>query len=255
MKEKVNMKAVILAGGRGSRLSEFTHSIPKPLVPINGKPIIMHIIEHLINYGIKDYIICTGYLENQIKDYFINFKNHNSDFEINLSTNKINYLNKPNLNISVSCIFTGNKNQTGSRIKKIEKFLDGRFLMTYGDGISDVNINELIKSHSKSKKLVTMTAVPTPGRWGNINIKKNKVINFSEKPTQTTDYINGGFFIIEPKVLKFIKDRNNIRWEKEVMEIIKKKKQLNAYVHKKFWKAIDTINDKEQVEKLLKDKK
>ena len=159
MKEKVNMKAVILAGGRGSRLSEFTHSIPKPLVQINGKPIIMHIIEHLINYGIKDYIICTGYLENQIKDYFINFKNHNSDFEINLGTNKINYLNKPNLNISVSCIFTGNKNQTGSRIKKIEKFLDGRFLMTYGDGISDVNINELIKSHLISRKTRSSTSL------------------------------------------------------------------------------------------------
>ena len=250
------MKAVILAGGRGSRLSEFTDVIPKPLVSINGTPMLIHIINHLRKYGIKEFIICTGYLGHRIKDYFLNYRYHNSDIKIDFSKNKVSLLKNLKLDFSVTSIDTGLKNQTGSRLKIIEKYLDDTFLLTYGDGLADLNINNLIKSHKKSKKLMTITAVPTPGRWGNINIKNNKIKNFSEKPTQTTDFINGGFFIVNPKTLKFIKKgKKNIRWEKEVLEILVKKKQINPFIHKGFWKAVDTINDKEQLEILLKKNK
>mgnify|MGYP001181692476 CR=1 FL=1 len=247
------MKAVILAGGRGSRLSEITRSIPKPLVSINGKPILFHIIDHLRSYGIKEFIICIGYLGHLIKDYFLNYKYHNSDIKIDFATNDVGFLKEANLDYSVSCIDTGKKNETASRIKLVEKYLTETFLLTYGDGVSDVNINKLINSHKKSKKLSTITAVPTPGRWGNINIKKNKIMDFTEKPTQTTDYINGGFFIVEPEVLKFIKKNDkNLKWEKDVLETLVKKKQLNPFIHRGLWRAVDTINDKEALENILK---
>ncbi len=250
------MKAVILAGGRGSRLSEITHSLPKTLVSINGTPIIMHIINHLRKYGIKEFIICTGYLGHQIKDYFLNYHYHNSDIKIDFIKNKVSLLKDLKLDFSVSCIDTGLKTETGGRIKLIEKYLNETFLLTYGDGVADINIDKLIKSHRKSKKLATITAVPTPGRWGNINIKNNKIKDFTEKPTQTTDFINGGFFIVEPKTLKLIKKgKKNLKWEKEILDIIVKKKQLNPFIHKGLWKAVDTINDKEQLEIILRNKK
>jgi len=250
------MKAVILAGGRGSRLSELTHSLPKPLVRINGTPILMHIINHLRKFGIKDFIICTGYLGHLIKDYFLNYHYHNSDIKIDFANKEVNFLKDLKLDFSVSCIDTGLDTLTGSRIKLIEKYLNEKFLLTYGDGVADVDINKLIKSHEKSKKLATVTTVPTPARWGNINIANGKIKNFSEKPTQTTDFINGGFFIVEPEILKFIKKgKKNLRWEKEVLELIVKKKQLNPFIHKGLWKAVDTINDKEELENILLKKK
>ena len=250
------MKAVILAGGRGSRLSELTHSLPKPLVRINGTPILMHIINHLRKFGIKDFIICTGYLGHLIKDYFLNYHYHNSDIKIDFANKEVNFLKDLKLDFSVSCIDTGLDTLTGSRIKLIEKYLNEKFLLTYGDGVADVDINKLIKSHEKSKKLATVTTVPTPARWGNINIANGKIKNFSEKPTQTTDFINGGFFIVEPEILKFIKKgKKNLRWEKEVLELIVKKKQLNQFIHKGLWKAVDTINDKEELENILLKKK
>ena len=250
------MKAVILAGGRGSRLSELTHSLPKPLVRKNGTPILMHIINHLRKFGIKDFIICTGYLGHLIKDYFLNYHYHNSDIKIDFANKEVNFLKDLKLDFSVSCIDTGLDTLTGSRIKLIEKYLNEKFLLTYGDGVADVDINKLIKSHEKSKKLATVTTVPTPARWGNINIANGKIKNFSEKPTQTTDFINGGFFIVEPEILKFIKKgKKNLRWEKEVLELIVKKKQLNPFIHKGLWKAVDTINDKEELENILLKKK
>jgi len=250
------MKAVILAGGRGSRLSELTHSLPKPLIRINGTPILMHIINHLRKFGIKDFIICTGYLGHHIKDYFLNYQNHNSDIKIDFSNKEVTLLKDLKLDFSVSCIDTGLDTQTGSRIKLIEKYLNERFLLTYGDGVADVDVKKLIKSHEKSNKLATVTSVPTPGRWGNINIVNNKIKDFTEKPTQTTDFINGGFFILEPKILDFIKKGNkNLKWEKEILELIVKKKQLNPYIHKGLWKAVDTINDKEELENILLKKK
>lgn len=249
------MKAVILAGGRGTRISELTHSLPKPLIEINGTPILMLIINHLRKFGIKDFIVCTGYLGKHIKDYFLNYHYHNSDIKINFENNEVSFLKDLRLDFTVSCIDTGLDTQTGSRIKKIENLLTDRFLLTYGDGIADVNINRLIDSHKRSNKLVTVTAVPTPGRWGNINIVNNKIKDFTEKPTQTTDFINGGFFIVEPGTLKLIKKgKRNLRWEKEILELVVKKKQLNPFIHKGLWKAVDTINDKEQLEKILKKK-
>ncbi len=250
------MKAVILAGGRGSRLSELTHSLPKPLVRINGTPILMHIINHLRKFGIKDFIICTGYLGHLIKDYFLNYQHHNSDIKIDFSNNDVTFLKDLKLDFSVSCIDTGLDTLTGSRIKLIEKYLSEKFLLTYGDGVADVDINKLINSHKKSKKLATVTTVPTPSRWGNINIVNNKIKDFTEKPTQTTDFINGGFFIVEPKIFKFIKKGNkNLRWEKEILELLVKKRQLNPYIHRGLWKAVDTINDKEELENILLKKK
>tara|TARA_B100001057_G_scaffold501262_1_gene622829 strand:+ start:23519 stop:24250 length:732 start_codon:yes stop_codon:yes gene_type:complete len=225
------MKVVILAGGFGTRLSEYTKDIPKPLVSIKGKPIIVHIIKHYIKFGFKEFYIALGYKGSLIKKYFKN--------------NKIEDTN-------IKFINTGLNTMTGGRLLRLKKFLSGEtFMMTYGDGISDINIKKLVDFHNKQKKFFTLTVVRPPARFGAVTLKGNLVKFFREKSQLDEGWINGGFFVIEPKFFKFIKN-DKTYLEKEPMEKIVKMKQLNAYKHHGFWQCMDTKRDKEYLEKILK---
>ena len=227
------MNVVILAGGLGSRLSEITRTIPKPMVKINGKPIILRIMNHFSRYGFKNFYIALGYKGKIIKKYF---KKNNYGWNINL-------------------INTGRKTMTGGRILRLKKYLMKKtFLMTYGDGLSNVNLNKLIKFHKKNKKLVTLTAVRPPARFGNLKIKGNNVKYFREKLNTDEGWINGGFFVMEPGFLKYIKNDKSYL-EKEPLEKLAKKKQLIAFKHKHFWQCMDTLRDKRYLNNLWLSKK
>lgn len=228
------MKAIILAGGFGTRLMEETKKIPKPMVKIGRRPIIWHLCKYLSNFKITEIIICGGYKYKVLENYFKN--------------EKIN-----NCNIVVKN--TGLNSLTGQRIKKIYKYVkkDEFFFLTYGDGLADININKLVKFHKQSNKLVTITAVNQIPRWGKLILKKNLVTSFEEKKMNYNDYINGGYFIVKPEAIKFIK--GNVAWEQSPLKIISKKKQLVAYKHKKFWYAMDTLREKKELEKMIKNKK
>ena len=224
------MKVVILAGGLGTRLSEYTKSIPKPMVKINGKPILIHIINHYLKYGFDNFYIALGYKGNFIKNYF---KKNRVNFKVNL-------------------IDTGLKTMTGGRLKRLKKKLgNDTFLLTYGDGISNVNLNKLIKFHKKNKKLITLTAVRPPARFGAIKILGNKVKTFKEKSKLDEGWINGGFFVVEPKFLNFIKDDSTFL-EREPLERASKNNQLLAFKHNGFWQCMDTKRDKDFLEQKLK---
>ena len=224
------MKVVILAGGLGTRLSEYTKSIPKPMVKINGKPILIHIINHYLKYGFDNFYIALGYKGNFIKNYF--------------KKNKVNF--------KVNLIDTGLKTMTGGRLKRLKKKLgNDTFLVTYGDGISNVNLNKLIKFHKKNKKLITLTAVRPPARFGAIKILGNKVKTFKEKSKLDEGWINGGFFVVEPKFLNFIKGDKTFL-EREPLERASKNNQLLAFKHHGFWQCMDTKRDKDFLEQNLK---
>jgi len=226
------MKVVILAGGKGTRLSEYTKSIPKPMVKINKIPIIVHIMKHYSKHGFKDFIIAAGYKKKIIQNYF---------------KKKIN-------NWNVRIVDTGKNTMTGGRVKRLKKYLGNEaFLLTYGDGVSDVNIKNLLKFHKKSKSIITLTAVRPPARFGAVTIKKNKVVKFKEKSKLGESWINGGFFIIEPGFFSFIKN-DGTYLEKEPLENASKKKLLAAFKHEGFWQCMDTIRDKELLEVQLKKK-
>ena len=227
------MKIVILAGGFGTRLSEYTDKIPKPMVPINNKPILVHIMEHYFRYGFKDFYIALGYKGAIIKNYF----------------------NKKKFDWNVNLIHTGIKTMTGGRLKGLKKILGNKtFMMTYGDGLSNVNLNKLLKFHKKNKKLVTLTAVRPPARFGAIKIRGNKVKLFKEKDKVDEGWINGGFFVMEPKFLEYIKNDYTFL-EKEPLEKAGKRGQLMAFKHNDFWQCVDTIRDKTNLESLLKKKR
>ena len=226
-KDLSSLKVVILAGGLGTRISEYTKSIPKPMIKVLGKPILLRIIEHYASYGHKEFYIATGYKSKIIKDYFK--KVNNKKYKINL-------------------IDTGKNTMTGGRLKKLSKYLDDTFLMTYGDGLSNINIKKLINFHMKKKKLVTLTAVRPPARFGAIKVINDTVKYFREKNSLDEGWINGGFFVMEPKFLKMIKG-NNTYLEQEPFKNVSKKKQLIAYKHTGFWQCMDTIRDKEILEK------
>ena len=227
------MKIVILAGGLGTRLSEYTKTIPKPMIEIGGKPMIVHIMNHYSKYGFKNFYIALGYKSEIIKSYF---KKKHKKWNINL-------------------IDTGKNTMTGGRLRRLRKYLGNEtFMLTYGDGLSDVNLKKLINFHKKNKNLVTLTAVRPPARFGAIKIKGKKVNYFKEKSKLDEGWINGGFFVIEPKFLKFIKGDNTFL-EREPLETVAKKKQLNAYKHDGFWQCIDTKRDRDNLNHLVKKKK
>ena len=224
------MKVVILAGGLGTRLSEYTKTIPKPMVKINGKPILIHIINHYLKYGFDNFYIALGYKGNFIKNYF--------------KKNKVNF--------KVNLIDTGLKTMTGGRLKRLkEKLGNDTFLLTYGDGISNVNLNKLIKFHKKNKKLITLTAVRPPARFGAIKIIGKKVKTFKEKSKLDEGWINGGFFVVEPKFLNLIKGDTTFL-EREPLERASKNNQLLAFKHNGFWQCMDTKRDKDFLEQKLK---
>ena len=248
------MKAVILAGGRGTRLGQLSSIKPKPMVEIGNRPIIWHIMKLYSHYGIKEFIICAGYLGYQIKDYFINYSNNVSDVKINLNKNSIEYINKKErLNWEISIIDTGQETMTGGRLLKIKEFLDDNtpFFMTYGDGLADINLSKLLDFHKKSKKLVTMTAVYPPPRFGSLVIENNLVTKFSEKNIGDVGRINGGFFVCEKQALKYINNKNQ-PWESLPLVNLSSSRELSAFLHNGFWQPMDTLRERDELEKLWK---
>jgi glucose-1-phosphate cytidylyltransferase len=238
------MKLVILAGGRGTRLTEETLIKPKPLVDIGNKPIIWHIMKIYSHYGINDFIICLGYKGYLIKEYFANYFLHNSDLTIDLKKNSTTIHQKKTENWKVTLVDTGDDTLTGGRILKIKKYIKSDFLLTYGDGLSNVNINKLIHFHKNNQKLVTVTAIQPQGRFGIIDInKKNKVTNFKEKPKGDNNWINGGFFVLKPGIFNFLENESSV-WEKKPLTEMTKRNQVVAFKHNGFWHAMDTVRDK-----------
>ena len=230
------MKVVILAGGFGTRLSEYTGTIPKPMVPIGGKPILAHILNIYRKYGHKDFYIALGYKGQIIRRYFSNKKNLKKDIRINL-------------------IDTGSNTLTGGRLLRLRKYLRNEtFLLTYGDGVSNVNLNKLVNFHKKNKKMVTVTAVRPPARFGALEIKNNKVVKFTEKNQSGENWINGGFFVIEPKFFKFLKNDKTIL-ERKPLEKASKLGELIAFKHAGFWQCMDHKSDKDILDNMIKKKR
>jgi glucose-1-phosphate cytidylyltransferase len=240
------MKVVILAGGLGTRLSEETDLKPKPMVEIGGKPILWHIMKIYSHYGFNDFVILTGYKSHIIKEYFINFYSRYSDITVDMSSNSVEIHKTRTEPWKVTMLYTGQDTMTGGRIKKAQDYIGNEpFMLTYGDGVADVNIPLLIDSHKKSGKLATMTAVQQTGRFGSINIEQNNAISsFIEKPKGDGAWINGGFFMLEPEIFDYIKNDDSVIWEREPLENLAKNNALNAYKHNGFWRPMDTLRDK-----------
>ncbi len=243
------MKVVILAGGLGTRISEETELRPKPMIEIGGMPILWHIMKIYSNFGFNEFIICCGYKGYLIKEYFANYSIHTSDITIDLSNNQVKIHKNSGENWKITLIDTGESTLTGGRLKRVKNHINEKFLMTYGDGLADIDIPKLIKFHDSHKKLATLTAVKPPGRWGALNISGNVVKNFQEKPEGDGAWINGGFFLLEPEVLDLIHG-DNCSWEQEPLIELAKNKQLMSFKHNGFWKAMDTLRDKRNLENL-----
>ena len=244
------MKVVILAGGKGTRLQEETYIKPKPLIEIGTKPLIWHIMKLYSKYGYKEFVICCGYKGYMIKEYFKNFSLHNSDVTIDIMKNKTKIHKNKNEKWKITLIDTGEETMTGGRILKIKDFVGKNFLLTYGDGLSDINIKKLVNFHLSQKKLATISVVQPLGRFGAVKMNKgNLVKNFSEKLKGDGGWINGGFFVLNSGIFKYIKDDTTI-WEKEPLEKLANKSQLSAFKHQGFWHACDTLRDKIHLESL-----
>ena len=244
------MKVLILAGGLGTRLSEETKLIPKPMVEIGGKPILWHIMKIYSYFGFNDFIILTGYKSHVIKDYFVNYYQRYSDITVDMMNNSVEIHKMHTEPWKVTMLYTGETTMTGSRIKKAQKYVgDNRFLLTYGDGVSDVNINKLIKSHEDSKKYLTLTAVKPSGKFGALDISTDGTIkNFTEKPSGDGNWINGGFMVCEPEVFDYIdENRNDVIFEKAPLENLAKDGKLHSYKHSGFWYPMDTLNGKNKL--------
>ena len=247
------MKVVIFAGGLGTRLMEETEARPKPMVEIGGKPILWHIMKIYENYGFNDFIICLGYKAQMIKEYFLNYYLYNSDVTIELEQNKVEVHFTNTESFKVTLIDTGLYTNTAGRLKGVQKYLgEETFMLTYGDGVSDINLNELIKFHKEKRKLVTMTSVQVPGRYGNIDTTENgEVKNFQEKPDGDGMWINGGFFVMEAGIFKYLEgNMYDVQWEKKPLVEIANDGQLVAYRHHGFWKAMDAMRDRIELEEL-----
>ena len=227
------MKVVILAGGFGTRLAEYTKVIPKPMIKIGGEPMLLHIMKLYASYGFKDFYIALGYKGKMIKNFF----------------------NRKFFDWNIKLIETGKNSMTGGRLKRLQKYIGNEtFMMTYGDGLSNVNLKKLLKFHKKNKKLATLTAVRPPARFGAIKLKNNHVSYFKEKSKLDEGWINGGFFVMEPEFLKYIKN-DNTYLEREPLEMVTKKKQLKAFKHNGFWQCVDTKRDIDKLSKILSSKK
>ena len=251
------MKVLILAGGLGSRLSEETTLKPKPMVEIGGKPILWHIMKIYSSYGFNEFVILCGYKGYMIKEYFANYYSHMSDLTIDMKTNTITHHVNHAEPWKVTLIDTGLDTMTGSRIKKVKEYIgDNPFLLTYGDGVSDVDLNELISFHKSHGKAITMTSVQPEGRYGSLVVDgQDKVISFLEKPKGDGAWINAGFFVCQPEVLDYIPDGDKIIFEREPLEKLAFENQLYTYKHNGFWKPMDTQRDKNQLELLIDTKK
>lgn len=245
------MKVVILAGGFGTRLSEETDLRPKPMVEIGGKPILWHIMKIYSTYGFNDFIICLGYKGYMIKEYFANYFIHNSDITISLKENTIQVHNNYCEPWRVTLVDTGLNTQTGGRIKRVQKYIGNEtFMATYGDGVGDINLRDLLDFHRKHGKYATVTAVQPSGRFGALDINDgNLVVSFEEKPKGDKAWINGGFFVLEPEIFDYI-DGDDTIWERESLVKLARDGQLVAFKHYGFWKPMDTLRDKRELEEL-----
>lgn len=246
------MKLVILAGGLGTRISEESHLRPKPMIEIGGKPILWHIMKIYSSYGINNFVICCGYKGYQIKEYFLNYSMHMSDMTIDLERDDLTIHNRKVEPWKITFVDTGESTMTGGRLKRVAPYLeeDDKFCMTYGDGVGDVNVKQLLAFHDAHGKLATLTAVKPPARFGAIQIgTKEKILSFKEKPDGDDDFINGGFFVLSRKVIDYIND-DQTTWEHEPLELLASKQQLKAFKHFGFWQPMDTLRDKKHLEKL-----
>lgn len=244
------MKVVILAGGFGTRLSEETDIKPKPMVEIGGKPILWHIVKIYSSYGFNDFIICLGYKGYIIKEFFANYFLHTSDVTIDLKDNKIEVHSVKAEPWKVTLVDTGLNTMTGGRIKRIKPFVENQtFMLTYGDGVGNIDIKKLLEFHKSHGKYATLTAVQPSGRFGALHLEGDKVKEFEEKPKGDGAWVNGGFFVLEPQIFDYIEGDETI-WEKEPLENLAKDGQLMAYKHTGFWKPMDTLRDKRELELL-----
>lgn len=246
------MKVVILAGGFGTRISEESDLKPKPMIEIGGKPILWHIMKIYSYYGFNEFIICCGYKGYVIKDYFHHYYMHEADMTVDLSKNTIQYHSSQSEPWIVTLVDTGLNTMTGGRIKRIQSYIGNEtFMLTYGDGVSDVNINDLVGFHKKNGKYATLTAVQPSGKFGVLEIdQKNDVHAFQEKPKGDGAWINGGFFVLEPQIFNYIKQGDETVWEREPLENLAKDNQLSAFKHEGFWHPMDTLRDKNELESL-----
>jgi len=244
------MKVVILAGGLGTRLSEYTESIPKPMVTIGGKPILWHIMNTYAKFDHKDFYVACGYKAEVIKEYFLNYRTLNSDFTVDLSNGSSIAHQQDAVNWKVTLVDTGLNSMTGGRVKKMQDFIGNEpFLLTYGDGLADINLDDLIKFHKSHGKMVTVSAVHPGARFGELDIKNKNVTSFKEKPQVTKGWINGGYFVIEPEFFDFIKGDKTIL-EQKPLEQVAQMGELMAYQHEGFWQCMDTKRDRDSLESL-----
>ena len=243
------MKAVILAGGLGTRISEETHLKPKPMIEIGGKPILWHIMKTYSAHDINEFVICCGYKGYMIKEYFANYFLHMSDVTIDIKNNKMEIHQMKAEPWTITLVDTGEQTMTGGRLKRIEKYVDETFCLTYGDGLSDINIAKLIEFHKKNKTIGTVSAVKSPGRFGSLIIQGDKVAKFVEKPPGDSNRINGGFFVFEYGIMDYLEGDQEIL-EKKPLERLALEGQLSSFIHDGFWKPMDTLRDKNQLEDL-----
>jgi len=244
------MKAVILAGGLGTRISEETHLRPKPMVEIGGRPVLWHIMKIYSRHGINDFVICCGYKGYVIKEYFANYFLHNCDVTFDMSSNNMEVHHQKTEPWKVTLVDTGEGTSTGGRLKRVGSYLgDGPFCFTYGDGVADVDITALIAFHQLEGRSATLTAVQPPGRFGSIAFERGRVLAFEEKPQGDGSWINGGFFVLEPSVLETISGDTSV-WEQDCLPRIAADGQLNAYHHTGFWQPMDTLRDRQHLEEL-----
>jgi len=244
------MKVVILAGGLGTRLSEYTDVIPKPMIMIGGKPILWHIMRSFAHFGHKDFVLALGYKAEVIKDYFLNYRNLSSDFSVDLDTGQVDSLEVDGIDWNVTLVNTGLESMTGGRVKRLKKYIgEAPFLLTYGDGVSDLDVNGLLEFHKQHGRMVTVTAVRPTARFGELFLDGDKVIEFVEKPQLGRGWINGGFFVVNPEFLDLI-DGDSTLLERAPMEQAAEMGQLMAYRHHGFWQCIDTKRDYEYLQEI-----
>ncbi|WP_454742481.1 glucose-1-phosphate cytidylyltransferase [Cupriavidus necator] len=244
------MKAVILAGGLGTRISEESHLRPKPMIEIGGKPILWHIMKMYSHYGINDFVICLGYKGYVIKEYFANYFLHMSDVTFDMKHNRMEVHQRHVEPWRVTLVETGEHTMTGGRMRRVRDYLDNEpFCFTYGDGVSDINIRALLEFHLAHGKPATVTAIQPPGRYGALNVEGTSVDSFQEKPAGDGAWINGGFFVLDPSVIDLVADDTTI-WEGDPMTRLAAQGQLQAYLHHGFWQAMDTLRDKNHLENL-----
>jgi len=243
------VKAVILAGGFGTRISEESHLRPKPMIEIGGRPILWHIMKGFGAHGINDFVICCGYRGYVIKEYFANYFLHMSDVTLDMTTNQMEVHERNAEPWRVTLVDTGEGTGTGGRLKQVEQHIDGTFLMTYGDGVSDLNLTELIAFHRREETLATVTAIQPAGRFGSLEIAGSRISSFEEKPVGDGRWISGGFFVCEPEVIERVLGPDTI-WEREPLEGLAAESQLSVWKHEGFWSSMDTLRDKTYLEKL-----